>query len=93
MNDLLTWIGRNDGAAFGLAVFLLLMGLIALALASSFFDFLIKLARAFTGKYPVPDPPRPIVQCNGDCDCNRPCKCCEETCQVGCECSSSIEND
>jgi len=92
MNDLLEWIARNGGAAFGLAIFVLLSGLIVANLVSTFFDFLVRLARAFTGKYPAPELPRPVVKCDGNCDCNKPCKCCQEDeCQVGCECSSSVE--
>jgi hypothetical protein len=95
MNDLLEWIARSGGAAFGLAIFCLLMGLIVANVISTFFDFLIRLARAFTGKYPPPEPAdmRPIVKCDGNCDCNKPCKCCVEDCQVGCECSSAIETE
>jgi hypothetical protein len=58
-----------------------------------FFDFLVRIARAFTGKYPPPDLPdtRPIVKCDGNCT-NKPCKCCvENECQVGCECASDVE--
>ena len=60
-----------------------------------FFDFLVRLARAASGKYPPPEPPdnRPVVQCNGDCDCKKPCKCCVESgCEAGCECASFIED-
>jgi hypothetical protein len=90
MNDVLDWIGRFPGHAFVLGLFLLALAGILLALASNFFEFLASALCAFTGKYPPPGPPRPIVQCQGNC--NKPCKCCEENeCQVGCGCSSSVE--
>lgn len=93
MNDLLEWISRNGGAAFGLAIFCIIVLGAGVRLMNDFYNFLLKLARAFTGKYPPPDPPdnRPIVKCDGNCDCNKPCKCCVEDCQVGCECSSMVD--
>lgn len=91
MNDLLEWISRNGAAAFWVGVFLLILaGIIATAI-SRFYDFLTELAQARSGNYP---PPRPVVECDGDCDCNRPCKCCSEgSCEVGCECSSAVDGE
>jgi len=90
MNDLLQWITHNGGAAFILGLFLLAFAGLMVKLAESFFEFLRSGLCAFTGKYPPPGPPRPIVQCDGGC--NKPCKCCEENeCQVGCGCSSSVD--
>jgi hypothetical protein len=88
MEDLLQAITRNSGAAFGLALFLLILAGILGGVARGLFEFLHNSLCAFTGKYP---PPRPVVQCDGKC--NNPCKCCDEgECQVGCGCSSSVEN-
>lgn len=90
MNDLLTWIARNQGPAFGLAVFCLILAGILTNVIASVLKFFTNSVRAFTGKYPPPELPRPVVQCDGNC--NKPCKCCEENeCQVGCGCSSSVE--
>jgi len=90
MNDLLLWISRNGGAAFLIGVFLIIALKIAVDLLTNLFTFGQKCLCSFTGKYPPPGLPRPIVQCDGDC--NRPCKCCEEDeCQVGCGCSSSVD--
>ena len=92
MNDLLTWISRNGLQAFLLGVFLLIFAGICAHVISLFFDFLTRVARAVTGKYPPPEAPRPVVQCNGDCDCKKPCKCCVESgCEAGCECASFID--
>jgi len=94
MEDLFNLIARNGTVSFILGIFLLTVILNLIWLIGRFLDFLVKLARAFTGKYPPPEPPdnRPIVQCDGHCDCNKPCKCCEEDdCQVGCGCSSHKE--
>ena len=94
MEDLFNLIARNGTVSFILGIFLLTVILNLIWLIGRFLDFLVKLARAFTGKYPPPEPPdnRPIVQCDGHCDCNKPCKCCEENeCQVGCSCSSHVE--
>jgi hypothetical protein len=96
MTEFLEWIARNGGAAFGLAIFSLIIAVIAYQMVSAFFDFLVRVARAFTGKYPPPEPPdmRPIVKCDGNCSCGTPCKCCEENgCQVGCGCASQLDGE
>lgn len=90
MNDLLQAITRNGWSAFFVGLFLLALAGLLVRLAEGFFEFLRNGLCAFTGKYPPPGPPRPIVQCDGKC--NNPCKCCEENeCQVGCGCSSSVD--
>jgi hypothetical protein len=97
MGDLLNWIARNGTVSLVLGIFLLAALYELRLLVGRLFDFLVESAQAFTGKYPPPEPPdppdnRPIVRCNGDCACNKPCKCCQENeCQVGCECASHVE--
>lgn len=79
MNETLTWIGYNQWAAFGLGIFILI-------LAINFFSFFLSLARAFTGHYP---PPRPVVQCDGNCKRNECCRCCEDGCEEDqCDCQT-----
>ncbi len=92
MNDLLQWIGRNGWAAFFVGIFIIAALKIAVDLVSNLFEFLRNSLCAFTGKYPPPGPPRPIVRCDGKC--NNPCKCCDENeCQVGCGCSSGVDGE
>jgi hypothetical protein len=57
--ELLEWCGRNPGLAFVLGIFLVT----ALAILC---NFIIRLPRSFTGKYP---PPAPVV----DCPCRERC--------------------
>jgi hypothetical protein len=81
LNDILKWISMNGLAAFLIGCFLCTIATIAA-------NALIGVVRTLTGRFPAP---APIIhrECDGHCDCNRPCKCCEEgDCQVGCACAS-----
>jgi hypothetical protein len=56
LNDILDWIARYPGHAFITGCFILFgLGILC--------DFVIKLVRSVTGKYPSPSP---VVQCNCD---------------------------
>jgi hypothetical protein len=86
--DLLDQISRNPGAAVLIALVIVILAGILAGIVSGILKFINNALCAFTGKYP---PPRPVVECSGDCDCNQPCKCCDENeCQVGCGCSTSV---
>jgi len=90
MNDLLQWIGRNPSEALGLGVFALLALLVFYWAWQTFLDFLVRIARAFTGKYPPPGLPRPVVECSH----SLPCKCCRETdCQMRCDCWGNKQDE
>jgi hypothetical protein len=54
LNDVLGWIARYPGHAFVTGVFILFfLGIVC--------EFVVKLVRSVTGKYPAPSP---VVQCN-----------------------------
>lgn len=86
LSELLEWISRNGLAAFLIGCFLTTMaGILA--------NFLVNVVRTLTGRFPQP---APVIHrdCDGHCDCNRPCKCCiENDCQVGCECASAVDTE
>lgn len=89
MNDILNWISRSHNEAFFLGLFLLAFCGFLLAGIGKFFDFISDCICSVTGKWPAP---RPIVECNGDCDCAKPCQCCTDNgCKPGCGCASHIE--
>ena len=91
MNELLNWISRSPSEAFFAGLFALALAGIIATVIHKFFDFISDCICSVTGKWP---PPRPVVECNGDCDCAKPCKCCEDNgCKPGCGCASQIEDD
>lgn len=91
MSEILRWISEYPGIAFVTGLFVLALAGFALALISKFFDFISDCICSVTGKWPAP---RPVVECGGDCDCAKPCKCCEDNgCQVSCGCSSLIPEE
>ena len=82
LNDILKWISMNGFAAF-------LIGCFLCTIAGIVGNTVIGVARTLTGRFPAPSP---VIKCDGNCNCNSPCKCCSENgCQVGCECASEVE--
>lgn len=84
LNEILDWISRNGFAAF-------LIGCFLCTIAGIIGNTVIGIVRTLTGRFPAP---ATVIHrdCDGKCDCNRPCVCCSENgCQVGCECASSLD--
>lgn len=71
--DFLNWASNNEGEAFLLGVFIIVMTVLTA-------NFILRVIRSITGKYPAPDT---VVSCSH----TFPCKCCREfDCQANCDC-------